>query len=217
MYYLLGSYFGNHRWSHPRKQCYSSLWQVYSPSLFFSLISSFWLWDLMLLCCCCSCPLEVLWKSSLWFFSDWICKSSASLFFPLNYMFWTKHGNTKFVMLNVVCSLSSGPSWAVGWFSTTEIDTNLGNWYRPRVGLLPYFPAVSYKLCNYLSSKLSYVIISSSFFVKAEEAVIASFKISLGALNIHLASNTYCLMHKTSSFIFLFYNIVVSCMKTMSD
>ncbi|KAL5580155.1 hypothetical protein UlMin_012597 [Ulmus minor] len=97
------------------------------------------------------------------------------------------------------------------------IDTNLGNWYRPRVGLLPYFPAVSYKLCDYLISKLSYMIISSSFFVKAEEAVIASFKRSLNALNTHLASNTYYLMHKTSSFSFLFYNIVVSCMKTMFD
>ncbi|KAL5553975.1 hypothetical protein UlMin_041376 [Ulmus minor] len=46
------------------------------------------------------------------------------------------------------------------------IDTNLGNWYRPRVGLLTYFPT-------------------------AEEAVIASFKRSLGALNTRLASNTY--------------------------
>ncbi|KAL5582935.1 hypothetical protein UlMin_015377 [Ulmus minor] len=97
------------------------------------------------------------------------------------------------------------------------IDTNLSNWYRPRVGLLPYFPVVSYKLCDYLISKLSYMIISSSFFVKVEEAVIASFKRSLNALNTHLVSNTYCLMHKTSNFSFLFYNIVVSCMKTMSD
>ncbi|KAL5567395.1 hypothetical protein UlMin_030559 [Ulmus minor] len=58
-------------------------------------------------------------------------------------------------------------------FSTTEIDTGLGNWYRPRVGLTPYLPA-------------------------AEEAVVASFKRSMGALNTHLASNTYLVGHSVT-------------------
>ncbi|KAL5548904.1 hypothetical protein UlMin_004135 [Ulmus minor] len=102
-------------------------------------------------------------------------------------------------------------------YESPLFGSSLIEYLNLQVGLIPYFPAMSYKLCDYLSSKLSYVIISSSFFVKAEETVIASFKRSLDALKTHLASNTYFLMHKPSSFIFLFYNIVVSCMKTMSD
>ncbi|PIN11431.1 Translation elongation factor EF-1 gamma [Handroanthus impetiginosus] len=55
-------------------------------------------------------------------------------------------------------------------FSTTEIDSSIGNWLYPRIGIRQYLPP-------------------------AEEAAIASLKRALGALNTHLASNTYLVGH----------------------
>uniref|UniRef100_A0A0E0IYA9 Elongation factor 1-gamma 2 n=1 Tax=Oryza nivara TaxID=4536 RepID=A0A0E0IYA9_ORYNI len=55
-------------------------------------------------------------------------------------------------------------------FSATEVDANIGKWLYPRLGIAPYV-AVS------------------------EEAAIAALKRSLGALNTHLASNTYLVGH----------------------
>ncbi|XP_054801174.1 elongation factor 1-gamma-like isoform X3 [Prosopis cineraria] len=51
-------------------------------------------------------------------------------------------------------------------FSTLEIDANINAWYRPRNGQAPYHLPV-------------------------EEAKISALKRALGALNTHLASNTY--------------------------
>ncbi|KAK4271049.1 hypothetical protein QN277_019798 [Acacia crassicarpa] len=55
-------------------------------------------------------------------------------------------------------------------FSTLEIDANILNWYRPRMGRTTYLPP-------------------------AEEAAISALKRALGALNTHLASNTYLVGH----------------------
>ncbi|KAL0326398.1 UNVERIFIED_CONTAM: Elongation factor 1-gamma 2 [Sesamum radiatum] len=55
-------------------------------------------------------------------------------------------------------------------FAATEIDVSLGNWLYPRLGYRLYLPP-------------------------AEEAAIASLKRALGALNTHLASNTYLVGH----------------------
>ncbi|CAI9786703.1 unnamed protein product [Fraxinus pennsylvanica] len=58
-------------------------------------------------------------------------------------------------------------------FATTEIDVNIGRWYLPRIGFAQYLPP-------------------------AEEAAISSLKRALGALNTHLASNTYLVGHGVS-------------------
>jgi len=57
-------------------------------------------------------------------------------------------------------------------FATTEIDNGLSRWYYPRAGFggLPYLPP-------------------------AEEAAITAVKRSLGALNTHLATNTFLVGH----------------------
>ncbi|XP_022885638.1 elongation factor 1-gamma 2-like [Olea europaea var. sylvestris] len=55
-------------------------------------------------------------------------------------------------------------------FATTEIDVNIGRWLYPRIGIAIYLPP-------------------------AEEPAIAALKRSLGALNTHLASNTYLVGH----------------------
>ncbi|KAG9133738.1 hypothetical protein Leryth_018437 [Lithospermum erythrorhizon] len=55
-------------------------------------------------------------------------------------------------------------------FSATEIDANIGRWLYPRLGLRPYA-------------------------APAEEAAIAALKRALGALNTHIASNTYLVGH----------------------
>ncbi|KAL2513359.1 putative elongation factor 1-gamma 1 [Abeliophyllum distichum] len=55
-------------------------------------------------------------------------------------------------------------------FSATEIDVSIGRWLHPRIGIAQYLPP-------------------------AEEAAISSLKRSLGALNTHLASNTYLVGH----------------------
>ena len=55
-------------------------------------------------------------------------------------------------------------------FSSLEIDANIGRWFAPRKGFGPYLPP-------------------------AEEAAISSLKRALGALNTHLATNTYLVGH----------------------
>ncbi|KAJ0983206.1 hypothetical protein J5N97_011461 [Dioscorea zingiberensis] len=55
-------------------------------------------------------------------------------------------------------------------FATTEIDLNISRWFYPRAGYSPYIP-------------------------QAEEAAISLLKSALGALNSHLASNTYLVGH----------------------
>jgi len=58
-------------------------------------------------------------------------------------------------------------------FASLEIDANTGNWLRPRMGRAVYLPPV-------------------------EEAVISALKRALGALNTHLASNTYLVGHSVT-------------------
>lgn len=55
-------------------------------------------------------------------------------------------------------------------FAALEIDANILNWYRPRLGRAPYLPP-------------------------AEEAAVSALKRALGALNSHLALNTYLVGH----------------------
>ncbi|KAG6515022.1 elongation factor 1-gamma 2-like [Zingiber officinale] len=55
-------------------------------------------------------------------------------------------------------------------FSSMEIDVNIARWLYPRVGYIPYL-------------------------APAEELAITSLKRALGALNTHLASNTYLVGH----------------------
>ncbi|GAB4839510.1 hypothetical protein Ancab_029036 [Ancistrocladus abbreviatus] len=55
-------------------------------------------------------------------------------------------------------------------FSSIEIDANITRWYYPRLGYGVYLPP-------------------------AEEAAVAALKRALGALNTHLASNTYLVGH----------------------
>ncbi|WVZ12131.1 hypothetical protein V8G54_016661 [Vigna mungo] len=58
-------------------------------------------------------------------------------------------------------------------FASLEIDANIIKWYAPRVGRGPYLPP-------------------------AEEAAISALKRALGALNTHLASNTYLVGHSVT-------------------
>ncbi|XP_010030200.2 elongation factor 1-gamma [Eucalyptus grandis] len=58
-------------------------------------------------------------------------------------------------------------------FSSLEVDANILNWLRPRMGRAVYLPP-------------------------AEEAVIAALKRALGALNVHLSSNTYLVGHSVT-------------------
>ncbi|KAK7265508.1 hypothetical protein RJT34_33128 [Clitoria ternatea] len=58
-------------------------------------------------------------------------------------------------------------------FSSTEIDANLSKWYYPRMGYFPYLPPV-------------------------EETAISSLRRALGALNTHLATNTYLVGHSVT-------------------
>lgn len=58
-------------------------------------------------------------------------------------------------------------------FASLEIDANTGSWLRPRMGRAVYLPPV-------------------------EEAVISALKRALGALNTHLASNTYLVGHSVT-------------------
>ncbi|KAI8532051.1 hypothetical protein RHMOL_Rhmol11G0183400 [Rhododendron molle] len=58
-------------------------------------------------------------------------------------------------------------------FASLEIDANLGNWLRTRMGRAVYLPP-------------------------AEEAAISALKRALGALNTHLASNTYLVGHSVT-------------------
>eukprot|EP01018_Ginkgo_biloba_P038183 Gb_08439 [translate_table: standard] len=58
-------------------------------------------------------------------------------------------------------------------FSSSEIDINIIRWYFPRVGYGVYLPL-------------------------AEEATIAGLKRGLGALNMHLATNTYLVGHSVT-------------------
>ncbi|CAN4077867.1 unnamed protein product [Withania somnifera] len=55
-------------------------------------------------------------------------------------------------------------------FSATEVDVNIARWLYPRLGYFPYIPP-------------------------AEEHAVAFLKRALGALNTHLASNTYLVGH----------------------
>ncbi|XP_058188576.1 elongation factor 1-gamma [Rhododendron vialii] len=58
-------------------------------------------------------------------------------------------------------------------FASLEIDANLGNWLRPRMGRAVYLPPV-------------------------EEATISALKRALGALSTHLVSNTYLVGHSVT-------------------
>ncbi|CAA0809854.1 Probable elongation factor 1-gamma 1 [Striga hermonthica] len=58
-------------------------------------------------------------------------------------------------------------------FSATEIDANIASWLYPRFGFRPHIP-------------------------QAEEVAIANLKRALGALNTHLASNTYLVGHSVT-------------------
>lgn len=58
-------------------------------------------------------------------------------------------------------------------FAATEIDTNIGRWLYPRMGFFPFAAVV-------------------------EESVILVLKRSLGALNTHLATNTYLVGHSVT-------------------
>ncbi|KAF8404304.1 hypothetical protein HHK36_009187 [Tetracentron sinense] len=58
-------------------------------------------------------------------------------------------------------------------FSSLEIDANILRWFLPRFGFAVYHPPV-------------------------EEAAISALKRALGALNIHLASNTYLVGHSVT-------------------
>ncbi|KAJ9687626.1 hypothetical protein PVL29_016204 [Vitis rotundifolia] len=58
-------------------------------------------------------------------------------------------------------------------FASLEIDANIGHWFRPRVGRAVYLPPF-------------------------EEAAIAALKRALGALNTHLASNTFLVGHSVT-------------------
>ncbi|KAG2704263.1 hypothetical protein I3843_06G166600 [Carya illinoinensis] len=58
-------------------------------------------------------------------------------------------------------------------FASLEIDANLLSWFRPRMGRAIYLPP-------------------------AEEAAISALKRALGALNTHLASNTYLVGHSVT-------------------
>ncbi|CAK7357164.1 unnamed protein product [Dovyalis caffra] len=58
-------------------------------------------------------------------------------------------------------------------FATTEIDAGVSRWLYPRLGFQPYLPP-------------------------AEEAAISVLKRALGALNLHLASNTYLVGHSVT-------------------
>ncbi|KAJ4847274.1 hypothetical protein Tsubulata_035603 [Turnera subulata] len=71
-------------------------------------------------------------------------------------------------------------------FSSFEIDGNISKWLYPRLGFAPYLPP----------SKKSNVYVY--LLVKAEEAAIAALKRALGALNTHLASNTYLVGHSVT-------------------
>ncbi|XP_054800072.1 elongation factor 1-gamma-like isoform X1 [Prosopis cineraria] len=66
-------------------------------------------------------------------------------------------------------------------FSSLEIDANIITWYRPRMGRATYLPPV-------------------------EEAAISALKRALGALNTHLASNTYLVGHSVT-----LADIIVTC------
>ncbi|MDP1188993.1 glutathione S-transferase C-terminal domain-containing protein, partial [Klebsiella pneumoniae] len=58
-------------------------------------------------------------------------------------------------------------------FASLEVYANILNWYRPRMGWAVYLPP-------------------------AEEAVISDLKRALGALNTHLASNTFLVGHSVT-------------------
>ncbi|KAI5655900.1 hypothetical protein M9H77_24693 [Catharanthus roseus] len=58
-------------------------------------------------------------------------------------------------------------------FSASEIDPNIGRWLYPRLGFITYLPP-------------------------AEEFAISSLKRAFGALNTHLASNTYLVGHSVT-------------------
>ncbi|KAK9162111.1 hypothetical protein Syun_003013 [Stephania yunnanensis] len=65
-------------------------------------------------------------------------------------------------------------------FSATEIDAGIARWLYPRAGLVVFI---------FLRLMVNSIVIM--LFLKAEENAIAALKRSLGALNTHLASNTY--------------------------
>uniref|UniRef100_A0A5B6Z3E7 Putative elongation factor 1-gamma n=1 Tax=Davidia involucrata TaxID=16924 RepID=A0A5B6Z3E7_DAVIN len=58
-------------------------------------------------------------------------------------------------------------------FASLEVDANIARWFYPRLGLIVYLPP-------------------------AEEAAISALKRALGALNTHLASNTYLVGHSVT-------------------
>uniref|UniRef100_A0A8R7QR18 Elongation factor 1-gamma 2 n=1 Tax=Triticum urartu TaxID=4572 RepID=A0A8R7QR18_TRIUA len=58
-------------------------------------------------------------------------------------------------------------------FSTTEVDANIGKWLYPRLGFYPYVAVI-------------------------EDTFITALKRALGALDTHLASNTYLVGHSVT-------------------
>lgn len=77
-------------------------------------------------------------------------------------------------------------------FSSMEVDANILRWFIPRIGFAVYLPV-------------------------AEEAAISALKRSLGALNTHLASNTYLVGHSvTLADIIMTCNLVMGFTRIMT-
>ncbi|KAL0539812.1 hypothetical protein IC582_024033 [Cucumis melo] len=77
-------------------------------------------------------------------------------------------------------------------FASLEVDSNILTWFRPRMGRAAYLPPV-------------------------EEAAIAALKRALGALNTHLASNTYLVGHSiTLADIVMTCNLLLGFTKLMT-
>ncbi|CAM8923154.1 hypothetical protein QQ045_022090 [Rhodiola kirilowii] len=77
-------------------------------------------------------------------------------------------------------------------FASLEIDVNILRWFVPRMGFAPYLPPV-------------------------EEAAISALKRALGALNSHLASNTYLVGHSvTLADIIMICNLVLGFNRIMT-
>ncbi|KAF7126465.1 hypothetical protein RHSIM_Rhsim11G0121800 [Rhododendron simsii] len=84
-------------------------------------------------------------------------------------------------------------------FSSLEIDANLGNWLRPRMGRAVYLPPVGYLLVSsVLVDRKGMICYNMSNDLLVEEATISALKRALDALSTHLASNTYLVGHSVT-------------------
>jgi elongation factor 1-gamma len=85
-------------------------------------------------------------------------------------------------------------------FANNEVDSYITRWLHPRIGLLPYVPAVScvweYSISDYLSI---YKLQGSNFYVvQSEQISIGGLMRSLDALNTYLASTTFLVGHSVT-------------------